>query len=311
MKKIALGKIGPISSAIALGCMRLKDMKVGDVGTLIETALENGINLFDHADIYGAGYCEEIFGKAHKEFKIPREKMVIQSKCGIERGPQGPNTSFNFGYDYIIKAVEGSIKRLECEYLDILALHRPDTLVDPTAVAEAFDNLYTRGLVRYFGVSNQNPMETELLQQATPHKLIVNQLQFGPAHTPMIDINIYANRPDAKAMLKEGEILNYSRINKITIQAWSPFAISDRSKFFFDDEKYAELNGVINQLAQKYELQPNAIATAWILRHPAEIQVIVGTTKPQRIKEIAKASSITLTHKEWYDIYKAAGNQLP
>ena len=311
MKKIVLGKTGPISSAIALGCMRLKEMSVAEVKELIKTALDNEIDLFDHADIYGANYCEEIFGRALSELKPPREKILIQSKCGIERDATGPNHAFNFTKDYIINAAEGSIKRLQCEYLDILALHRPDTLADPEEVASAFDNLYTRGLVRYFGVSNQNSLETELLQSATPHKLIVNQLQFGPAHTSMIDINIYTNRSETKATLKDGEILNYSRLKGITIQAWSPFSVSNLSGLFIDHSDYKELNDILEKLSLKYGAEKNAITAAWIMRHPANMQVIVGTTKPARIKEIAKSGDISLTHHEWYDVYKAAGNPLP
>lgn len=312
MKRIDLGKSGLIAPGIALGCMRMCDLSVADAGHVIRAAMDTGMDLFEHADIYGNGTAEEIFGKAVKELGIKREEMLFQTKCGIQKTPDGKGlVSFNFSKDYIIACVEGSLKRLQADYVDILALHRPDTLMDPAEVAEAFDALHTAGKVRYFGVSNQTPGQMELLQAYTGHKLIVNQLQFGLVHTGMIDAGFNANMKNPGSVDHDGGILEHCRLKEVTIQAWSPFRPAVSGSVFLDNPDYPALNAKLDEYAAQYGVSKDAIATAWILRHPAAMQVVIGSMNPGRIAKIAKAVDVALTHAEWYALYMAAGNVLP
>ena len=314
MKQIEVGKSGIKASNIVLGCMRLKGKTPQEAEKIIRTALEEGINYFDHADVYGSpgrrGECEEIFSKAiGLNNPAVRESMFIQSKCGIVKSETG---SYDFSKEHILSAVDGILKRLDTDYLDFLLLHRPDSLMEPEEVAEAFEKLYTEGKVRHFGVSHQNPMQVELLQKYIPYKLEVNQLQLSIAHCPMIDSGISVNMGADQSVNREGSVLEYSRLKDMTIQAWSPF-----QKGFFggpflgDMEQYGELNKTIDRIAKKYEVTNTAIAVAWITRHPANIQVILGTTNPQRIKDACRGSDILLTRDEWYEIYQSSGKILP
>ncbi|MGC9140382.1 aldo/keto reductase [Athalassotoga sp.] len=301
--EIANGEIR--SSEIALGCMRIADMSVKDVSKLINTALEEGINFFDHADIYGGGKSEELFGTALKEMKGVREKIFIQTKCGIRDG------YYDFSRDHILEAVDGSLKRLKTDYIDVLLLHRPDALVEPEEVAEAFSILHASGKIRNFGVSNHNPMQIELLNQYLNQRIIVNQLQFSITNTGMIDAGLNVNMQIDKSVDRDGSVLDYCRLNGITIQAWSPFQYGFFEGTFLDNPKFKTLNDEMDKVAKKYDVPKSAIPIAWILRHPAKIQPIVGTTNPKHLKEICQASNVNLTRKEWYDLYKAAGNKLP
>ncbi|WEG73894.1 aldo/keto reductase [Vagococcus intermedius] len=292
-------------SQIALGCMRMTSLSVPEAASLLETAVMEGINFFDHADIYGAGECERIFGEALVESGLKRQDIFIQSKCGIRDG------SFDFSKEHIIASVDGSLKRLGVDYLDVLALHRPDTLVEPEEVAEAFDLLEQTGKVRHFGVSNQKPMQIELLQRSVSQKLLVNQLQFGVMASGLVDQGFHVNMKDTASIEHDGSVLDYSRLNNMTIQAWSPYQYGFFDGVFLGNEKFPELNKVIDRIADKYQVTNTGIATAWISRHPAKMQTILGTMKESRIKEVSQASDIVLTREEWYEIYRAAGNILP
>ncbi|AGK96151.1 aldo/keto reductase [Clostridium pasteurianum] len=306
MKKINIGN-GKITNAseISLGCMRLTELSVSEASNLINTALEEGINFFDHADKYSNGKCEELFAEAVDMKPSVREKFIIQSKCGIRSG------FFDFSKEHILNAVDGSLKRLKTDYLDVLLLHRPDALVEPEEVAEAFDILHSSGKVKYFGVSNQNPYQIELLNKYLNQKIIINQLQLSIMHTGMIDAGINVNMKIDSSNDRDGSILDYCRLNNITIQPWSPFQYGFFEGVFLDNDKFPELNKTINAIAEKKDVPNTAIAIAWLLRHPAKMQPIVGTMNVKRLKDIAKASNVELSRPEWYEIYRAAGNKLP
>ncbi|MDP4084094.1 MAG: aldo/keto reductase [Bacillota bacterium] len=296
------------ASNIIMGNMRLTQLSLGEVETLIRTAMEEGINFFDHADIYGGGKCEELFADAIQMNASIREKMIIQSKCGIVSN----KNYFDFSKEYILQSVDGILKRLKTEYLDILLLHRPDPLMEPAEVAEAFEQLHSSGKVKYFGVSNHNPMQIELLQKYISQKLVVNQIQYSIVHTPVIDSGIALNMKIDQSVNRDSSILEYCRLHDITLQAWSPFQKGFfEGTFLGDFEHFKELNELLNQLAEKYGVTTTAIATAWITRHPANIQVVLGTTNPIRLKDACKGSDIILTREEWNLIYKAAGNMIP
>lgn len=276
----------------------------------MDTALELGLNFFDHADIYGGGACESLFAQAAGMCPSVREKMILQSKCGIRRDP-GKETYFDFSKEYILKSVDGILKRLQTEYLDILLLHRPDALVEPEEVAEAFDELSRAGKVRYFGVSNEKPMQIELLQKYVKNKLVINQLQFSITNATMVSNGINVNMANESAVDRDGSVLDYCRLHDITIQPWSPFQYGFFEGVFLGNPKFEALNKQIGMLAEKYGVTDSAIAIAWILRHPANMQPVLGSTNPERIRAIAKAMDITLTREDWYGIYCAAGNVLP
>jgi predicted oxidoreductase len=305
MKNVPLANCDLQASEISLGCMRISGLPNQEISTLIHTALDEGINFFDHADIYGGGKSEAKFAEALSMTPSLREKMILQTKCGIRKG------AFDFSKEHILEAVDGSLKRLQTDYLDVLLLHRPDALVEPEEVAEAFTILQDSGKVKYFGVSNQNPMQIELLTKFVKQRIIFNQLQFSITNTGMIDAGINVNMEISQSVDRDGSILDYCRLKDITIQPWSPFQYGFFEGVFLDNEKFPELNQKIDALAAAKGVANTAIAIAWILRHPAHMQPIVGTTKPGRLKDMCKASDITLTRHEWYEIYLAAGNKLP
>ncbi|MBC1459160.1 aldo/keto reductase [Listeria newyorkensis] len=305
MNKINLGNSGLLVPEIALGCMRMADLSKDDAAKMINTAMDAGINFFDHADIYGGGKSEEVFADAVGMNPAVREKMILQSKCGIRPG------MFDFSKEHILESVDGILKRLQTDYIDILLLHRPDTLVEPEEVAEAFTALKKSGKVREFGVSNQNPMQIELLSKYVEQKLVANQLQLSITNTGMIDAGLNVNMKIDRSIDRDGSILDYCRLKDITIQAWSPFQFGFFEGVFLDNPKFPELNKVIDRISAEKGVENTAIATAWILRHPAKIQTVVGTMNPERLQAISAASNITLTRQEWYEIYLAAGNELP
>ncbi len=291
---------------IGLGCMRTTSLDKKEANDLIYTAMDQGINFFDHADIYADGESESFFAEAIGMNSNIREKMTIQTKCGIHRG-----VGFDFSKDHILNSVDGSLKRLKTDYVDILLLHRPDALVEPEEVAEAFRILKESGKVRHFGVSNHNPYQIELLNKYIDDKILFNQLQLSITHSGMIDSGLNGNMQINEGINRDGGILDYCRLNDITIQAWSPFQAGSGKGLFIDNPEYKELNDKINEIAEKYNVTNNAIAVAWILRHPAKIQTIVGTTNKGRLLEICRSSDVDLTKKEWYDLYISSGKRLP
>lgn len=306
MKKIPLSTTKKEIPAIGAGCMRIDSLSLDALCQYIDTYMESGINFFDHADIYGGGRCEELFGKAFLKTGIKREDVIIQSKCGIV-----PGIMYDFSKEYILQSVDSILQRLQMDYLDILLLHRPDALMEPEEVAAAFDILETSGKVLHFGVSNQRPMQIELLQKYAKQKLMINQLQFSIPVSNMIASGMEVNMQTDGAIDREGSILDYCRLHDITIQTWSPFQYGFFEGVFIGSDKYPKLNALLEKLAEKYNVTPTTIASAWILRHPAKMQLISGSTSPKRIKEIAAASDITLTREEWYQLYLAAGHILP
>lgn len=307
MKNINLGLSELSVPDVAVGFWRLNrntDLKIAE--EFIRTALDNGANFFDHADIYGGGEAEKIFSEAIGMNDSIREKMYIQTKCGIV-----PGKSFDFSKEHILKSVDGSLKRLNTDYIDVLLLHRPDTLFEPEEVCEAFDMLKSSGKVRNFGVSNEGIWQMEYLRKNLNVPLVANQLQFSIAHCPMIQGGLNVNMYNDSAVDRGAGIIEYCRMNKITIQTWSPLQYGFAKGTFIDNPQFPELNTTLQELADKYGVTKTTISIAWILSHPAKMQAITGTLKKDRLLECLKASDITLTREEWYAIYKSAGNILP
>lgn len=317
MKKIAIGNTNLEASAVALGIMRMVRLNVDDATKVVEEVVDKGVNFIDSADIYGVGKSEEIFGQALKKSGIKREDLIIQSKGGIIIDPAKSDGEvvlgkrYDFSKDHLIEAVDGILKRIGTDYLDFFLLHRPDALMEPDQIAAAFDELQASGKVRHFGLSNCNPMQVDLIQSAVSQKLMVNQLQFGVMHTGPIDFGLHTNMSDAGSVDHDGQIIEYSRLHNMTIQAWSPYQWGQFQGPFIDNPKFPELNAKLQELADAKGVTKNAIATAWILRHPANMQVILGSMNLQHLAESISGADVDLTKQEWYDVYLAAGNELP
>ena len=292
-------------SQVALGCMRISGMSTEQAVRHISNALDHGYNYFDHADIYGGGKSEEIFGKALAADKSLRDRMIIQTKCAIRPG------MYDFSKEHILSAVDGSLKRLGLDSVDVLLLHRPDILMEPEEVAAAFDVLETSGKVRHFGVSNHSALQIQLLQKYVKQPLKINQMQLSITNANMLSSGANVNLPNSDGINYDGYLRDYCRLNEITIQPWSPLQHGFIAGAFLGNEKYEKLNTKIQEMAEKYGTTDSGIAIAWILRLPDNMQPIVGSTNEQRINEIAKASEIVMSRKDWYDIYLAAGYTLP
>ena len=306
MEKIKLGKSGLLVPPIALGCMRLAGAERKQADAFLHTALELELNFFDHADIYGGGACERVFGEMIKDAGVRREDLIIQSKCAIV-----PGKMYDFSKEHILSAVDGSLKRLCTDYLDVLLLHRPDALMEPEEVAEAFDELEKSGKVRYFGVSNEDPYTMELLQSALHQPICANQLQMSLTNATMIAQPMNTNICDGLNPVLDNGVLNYCRLHNITIQTWSPFQYGFMEGVFLGNEKFAALNKVLEEVGARYGVSSTTISLAWILRHPAKMQAVVGSINPKRIAECAKAAEIELSRADWYEIYRGAGHRLP
>ena len=296
------------ASRVVMGCMRIADKPLQETENLIVEAVRSGVNAFDLADIYGKGDCERIFGVAVRDLGLARKDFIIQTKCGIRKNEKG--NWYDFSKEYIISSVENSLIRLNTEYLDIFLLHRPDTLVEPLEVMEAFDRLRGDGKVRAFGVSNFSALQIQMLESCGVD-VTANQMQFSLGHTPLIDAGFNVNTHKDDAAVRAGGTLEYCRMKKIALQAWSPMKYGFFEGTFVGNERFAKLNTELDALAEKYGVTPSTIAVAWILRHPAFTQVVTGTTNVERMREACAAADIELTREEWYALYRATGKTLP
>ena len=296
-------------SSVILGLMRIAEMTDAQIRELFDAAVDAGVTVFDHADIYGGERhrCEKRFGEAVTLSAADRGRISIQSKVGIRRG------WFDFSREHILESVDGSLSALKTDYLDVLLLHRPDTLVEPEEVADAFETLHKAGKVKHFGVSNHTPGQIELLKTAVRQPLLFNQVQLSITHANLIAQGVAANMGGLdQSISRDIGLLDYSRLNGMMLQAWSPFQKGFLDGVFIGDRKnFAELNDVLDDLAAKYSVTPTGIAVAWITRHPANIQTVLGTTKAERVRESVAGSDVRLTREEWYQLFRAAGNKVP
>ncbi|PSR22570.1 MAG: aldo/keto reductase [Sulfobacillus acidophilus] len=306
MRTMPLGPTQLQVPVVAVGCMRMDAVPLNDAERFVQTALDEGANFFDHADVYGDAIASEtVFAKAVHMSSSVRDRILIQSKCGLA------DNMYDFSKEHILQAVDGSLKRLNTDYLDVLLLHRPDALVEPEEVASAFDALEQAGKVRYFGVSNHKPMQIELLKKFVRQPIVANQLQLSITNATMIGQGLNVNMENAFAVDRDGSVLDYCRIHDITIQPWSPFQYGFFDGVFLGNDSYAELNRVIDEVAAHHRVSNTTIAIAWILRHPAHMQPIIGTMNRQRLLDCLKASEVELSRQEWYAILQAAGTPLP
>ena len=298
------------ASSIVMGCMRIGDKPLVQTEKTMVAAMGSGVNMFDLADIYAGGDSEKIFGVAIRDLGVARKDYILQTKCGIRKDGVGKISRYDFSKQYIINSVDNSLRRLNTEYIDVLLLHRPDTLVEPEEVAEAFVQLRVTGKVRAFGVSNFSAMQMNLFRSAGL-EIVANQMQFSLGHTAPVDAGFNVNMHRDESITRAGDAMEYCRLRNIPVHAWSPLQYGFFEGVFIGNEKFPVLNAELNRLAEKYEVSPTAIAFAWILRHPAFKQAVTGTTDPERMKEICAAGELTLTHEEWYSLYMATGKTLP
>jgi predicted oxidoreductase len=293
---------------IILGCMRMTPLSVKDAENMLHAAMDLGVNFFDNATCYDAGEAETRFGEAYSQSGIKREDIIVQTKCGL----CFDRMEFDWTKENILNSVDDSLRRMQLDYLDVLLLHRPDLIFDPAEVAEAFDILYKNGKVRYFGVSNVPTLQLELLRKFSKQPLVFNQLQFSLEQSQLIDQSLYLNNlTSERSIQRDDGVLDYCRLNDITVQAWSPLQYGFFQGCFVDDPKFPELNKVLAEIGEKYGVPKTAVAIAWVLRHPAKMQAIVGTMNPSHLKDICKATDFELTHNEWYKLYLASGKRLP
>ncbi|MDR0515544.1 MAG: aldo/keto reductase [Fibromonadaceae bacterium] len=305
MRHIPLGLSGLQIPVVAIGCMRINCVDKATAESVLKKALDMGAYFFDHADVYGDGACEEIFADIMSKSSV-REKLLLQTKCGIRRG-----VAFDFSKEHILRSVDESLKRLKTDRIEVLLLHRPDALAEPEEIAAAFDALHNSGKVLHFGVSNQNPMQIQLLKKFVKQPIVANQLQLSLTNANMIKQGLHVNMLDEGAVDRDGGVLDFCRLNDITIQPWSPFQYGFFEGVFLDNPKFTKLNEEINVIANQYSVSNTTIAMAWLLRHPAKMQPVTGTMNPKRIADCIKAAEIALTKEEWYKLYIAAGNKLP
>lgn len=308
VKRVPLGSTGLEVPNLLLGAMRIEDLDDAAIRELVDTARAAGVTYIDHADIYGRELhgCERRFAEALRLSPAERDELTLQTKCGIVKG----ESAFDFSYEHIVDSVEGSLEALDTDRIDVLLLHRPDALVEPDEVARAFDELHAAGKVRAFGVSNHTPGQIELLRRSLDQPIVVNQIQLSLVHASAIAQGIAANMSDEQSVVRDGGgIVDYARLHGITLQAWAPF--QGAAGVFLGSEQYTELNTVIDRIAARYGVEPIAVATAWLTRHPADIQVVLGTTKPARLAAAAHGSELRLSRSEWYELFRAAGHIVP
>lgn len=292
---------------VVLGCMRLAHKSVKEAELIIQNAIDLGVNFFDHADIYGDGESELIFAQAFNNLNLKREDIILQSKIGIRK----EFAIYDQDYDYIIKATDDILKRLDTDYLDILLIHRPDVFMDPKQVAKAMHDLRNDGKVKHFGVSNFNPHQIELIKHFSNEEILINQIQLSITHSLIFDEGINVNLSRDAAIVRTQGLLEYAWMNNLQLQAWSPFQFGFIEGSFLDNEDYPEINLELETIAKKYNVSKTAIATSWITSHPIGIQIVAGTMTPSRLSDVVAGSKINLTKKEWYDLYKASGKTLP
>jgi len=311
VKTFTLPQTDIVAPNIVAGMMRIRDKTDDEIRDLVRTARDAGIDFFDHADVYGSELhqCERRFAEALQLTPAQRDEITIQTKAGIVR--EGPY--FDFSYEHLVASVEGSLAALGTDRIDILLLHRPDALVEPEEVARAFDELHAAGKVRHFGVSNHTPRQIDLLRKHVRQPIVANQVQLSITHQPIVAQGVAANMlaEQQSITLDGGGMVDYCRLHDITLQAWSPFQAGFFTGVFLDSPDYPELNAVIDRLAAQYDVPAIAIATAWITRHPAQMQVVLGTTSPERVAGAALGSDIPLTRAEWYELFRASGHLVP
>ena len=308
----AIGLTSYNASRIAMGVMRIAGKSREEAAEIVQAAIDCGINFFDTADIYGAGESSRVLGQALQDLGIDRDQVILQTKFGISPDFTGKRQGiYDFSRDHLLSSLEAELNRLQTDSVDFVLLHRLDTLCDLDELGETMTEIVDSGMARHIGVSNMGPWTCEMLQSNLDQKFEVNQLQFGLCHAGMIRMQLHENMEDDDAADRDGGVLAYSQLTDMTIQAWSPLQYGMFAGTFIDNEQFTDLNDALGEIAQAKGVSKEAVAIAWILRHPARMQVVSGSMSSERIRAIAAGADIELSRQEWYDLYRAAGNDLP
>lgn len=325
VKEMPLKKREISSSRLILGCMGLggswdqnpltKEDRI-TAEKAVEAALSSGITMFDHADIYKMGKAEAVFGEILREKPELRENIILQSKCGIRFKENNLPQRYDFSKEHILQSVDGILKRLNTEYLDILLLHRPDPLMEPEEVAEAFDKLKTTGKVRNFGVSNMSSSQIKLLQTYCSDPIIVNQLELSLKRIDWLEQGVLVNQKSGNEVNFADGIIEHCRLNDIQIQAWAPLSYGMYSGREIENSTDSDLKTIelVQNMAREKDTSTEAIVLGWLMRHPSYIQPVIGTSNPQRIKNCQDAiyQAENMTREEWYTLYTASrGAKMP
>ena len=306
-----------VASRVALGVMRMDVLEADRAAEVVEFAVGRGVTFFDTADIYGFGAkrahaSSEVFGRALRDAGVDRSSIQIQTKFGIVIDySDGHSVRYDFSGRHLRESLDAELTALGVDYVDSVLLHRPDPLIDLDDVGETLDGLVASGKVRHIGVSNMNPWQIEYLQSGLGQRLQVNQLQFGLLHTPLLDAGIHVNMGDDDAIDREGGTLPYCRLKRLTVQAWSPFQSGTPAGPFVGNPRFPEVNAALESVARAHDTTPNAIATAWILFHPAQVQVVLGSMNPERLGQMIDGDDVRLERQEWWDLYASAGHRAP
>ena len=312
MDVLSLGAFGMETSRLAYGCMTLGGLDdPADVDRALDAALDGGITLFDHADIYAHGRSEEVFGRWLRERPGLRDGLVLQTKCGIRRRdePTGAPPRYDASFEHVVASVEGSLRRLGVETIDVLLLHRPDPLADPEEVAHAFSTLRAAGKVRAFGVSNYSAVQVDRLAAALSAPLVANQIELNLLHAHALDTGVEVNRSGDPA--QAAGLVDACRVRGLRVQAWSPVAGGALGRGDLDPSRW-DLRDVVADVAEREGTTLSGVLLAWLLRHPAGIQPVIGTTNPDRIAEACAAADLRLSREDWYRLFVAArGGTLP
>jgi predicted oxidoreductase len=313
MNSIRIGRTPLTGSRLAYGCWRLAgsegELPPADVATTgiraVQAAADAGFTLFDLADIYGGGESERIFGRALAEMPGLRDRLVVASKCGIRKaGDPRPDSPYRYDFSarHIVASVEGSLRRMGIEHLDVLMLHRPDVLMDPAEVAGAFLQLRDAGKVREFGVSNFRPSQVTALQRAVPFPLAVHQFEASLHQLASLD---------------DGT-LDQCLSTDLTAMAWSPLdkgrlgSLPPIAGGAADGDPRCRLRPILDAMAADHGVSRPVMALAWLLRHPARMIPVIGTTRPERIRELVRAESVQIERDAWYRLLETArGFRLP
>ncbi|MCP8615368.1 aldo/keto reductase [Salirhabdus salicampi] len=316
MKIAPLEERGITSNRMVLGCMGFggswdnspfTEDHVLQVEQAIDAALSIGITMFDHADIYRAGKAESVFGEVLKKRPELRDEIILQSKCGIRFSDDLGPGRYDFSKQHIMKSVDGILSRLGTDYIDILLLHRPDPLMEPDEVAHAFSKLKEEGKVRHFGVSNMNAAQMELIQSAIDEPLVANQIEMNLHKLDWVENGVLVNQQAGVNSNFPDRLLEYCQLENIQIQAWSPLAkgIFTGREIENPTEAILQTRKLVEQFAEQKATTKEAIVLGWLMKHPAKIQPVIGTTNAERIKNCKDAVKVSemMTREEWYSLY--------
>ncbi|MCF3137852.1 aldo/keto reductase [Paenarthrobacter sp. AR 02] len=290
--------------------------EIDQAAAVIDAARGIGVELFDHADIYRSGKSEAVFGEVLSRSQGLRENIQLQTKCGIRLGERGLDTHYDLSREAILERVNGSLKRLQTDYVDLLLLHRPDPLMDPHEVAAAVGQLMAEGKVRQLGVSNMSGAQIAFLQDELETPIVANQLEMSLLRRDWVESTVLVNHPEGSGYSFPHGTVEYCVANGVELQAYGSLAqgrYTGAPSAEFSPAESATADKLA-QLAAGKNTTPESVLLGWLMKHPAGISPVVGTTNPARIQACADSASVAagMSRAEWYGLWVSArGNNIP